>query len=92
MSDRELLERVAGRDHGAFSELYDRTAPWAYGIALKVLGDEARAQEALIDVYETLWQEAAGLAEAAASPLVWLATALAQVAQAQGQGTARTTS
>ena len=74
---------MAERDARAFSELHDRTAPWAYGVALKVLGDEVRAQEALLDAYERLWQEAASLTETAVSPLVWLEIALARVAKVE---------
>lgn len=80
---------MAGRDHAAFSELYDRTAPWAYGVALKVLGDESKAQEALLDAYEKLWQESSALAEKAVSPLTWLAMALAQLADGKPAPAAR---
>jgi RNA polymerase sigma-70 factor (ECF subfamily) len=54
--DRELHRRVATGDRDAFEELYRRYAPSAYGLALRVLGQEAIAQEVVHDAFLALWR------------------------------------
>ena len=45
-------------DRAALSELYKLTRPKLYGICLRVLRSEAEAQDALQDVYVTVWRKA----------------------------------
>lgn len=68
-----LLERVAGGDRGALPVLYNRTSAKLYGICLRLLGNEAEAEDALQDAYVTVWRNAARFDPAKASPITWLA-------------------
>lgn len=68
-----LLLAVAARDRLALKALYDRTSAKLYGICLRVLGNEADAQDALQDVFVTVWRKAAVFDRSRASPITWLA-------------------
>jgi RNA polymerase sigma-70 factor (ECF subfamily) len=58
IDDAALLQRVAARDAAALSALYDRHAPRAYGIALRVLDSPEDAQETVLDVFCHIWRSA----------------------------------
>lgn len=63
-----LMERIAQGDRTALAELYRVTAPRLYGIALRLLGEEAAAAGVLKALFLELWTE--GLAFAGATPPV----------------------
>ena len=42
-----FMRRVAGRDAAALKAVYERTSAKLYGICLRLLGDEAEAQDVL---------------------------------------------
>lgn len=55
LSDEELLTRYAkSGDTEYFGELYNRYIPLLYGLCLKYLQDEDRAQEAVMQLFEDL--------------------------------------
>lgn len=56
LSDADLIARLARREEAALGELYDRHAPAAYGLALRVVSDEHAAQEVVQDVFVALWE------------------------------------
>ena len=68
-----LLRAVMARDAAALKSLYQRTSGKLYGICLRLLGDEAEAQDVLQEVYVTVWTKAALFDPARASPFTWLA-------------------
>ncbi|HLB62777.1 MAG TPA: sigma-70 family RNA polymerase sigma factor [Actinomycetota bacterium] len=55
-SDRELHDGLARGDRAAFEALYRRYAPAAYGVALRVTGQPALAQEVVHDAFLALWR------------------------------------
>lgn len=69
-----LLTRVSSGDRTAFRKLYAATSAKLYGIALRILRDEALAQEVLEEVFTGVWDRAAQYRGALASPLTWLVT------------------
>lgn len=69
-----VLERVAQGSNAALGELYDRTAAKLFGICLRILGDRGEAEDALQEVYLSVWRRAASFDAARASPISWLAT------------------
>ena len=54
------------------AQLYRRTSAKLYGICLRVLRDEAEAEEALQDAFVTIWNKARLYDPAKASALTWL--------------------
>src|SRR6266511_966292 len=54
--DLELHERLRSGSTDAFEELYRRYAPGAYGLALRVTGQEMLAQEVVHDAFMALWR------------------------------------
>ncbi|HET6776514.1 MAG TPA: sigma-70 family RNA polymerase sigma factor, partial [Actinomycetota bacterium] len=54
--DLELHRHVSAGDRQAFEELYRRFAPAAYGLALRVTGQDSLAQEVVHDSFLALWR------------------------------------
>lgn len=69
-----LLERAAADDRASLKSLYECTSAKLYGICLRLLGDDAEAQEVLQDVYLTVWRKGASFDSTRASPITWLST------------------
>ncbi|MCI0354135.1 MAG: sigma-70 family RNA polymerase sigma factor [Acidobacteria bacterium] len=57
-----LLWRVGRGDRSALPALYDQTSSLAYGLALRITGDRAAAEEITVAVYEEAWQNAPSIA------------------------------
>ena len=55
VNDVLLAARLAAGDDRALGEVFDRLAPTVYSAALRVLGDEATAQDVVQDVFVELW-------------------------------------
>src|SRR5262245_36717639 len=74
-SDAEAIVAgaAAGREQG-LAGLYDLYGRRAYGVALRVLGDETLAQDAVQDAFVSIWRGAAGYRPERASPGTWLLT------------------
>ena len=70
----QLLRRVADKDSSALKTLYERTSSKLYGICLRLLGDEAEAQDVLQEVYVIVWRKAALFDPAKAGVITWTAT------------------
>lgn len=70
----ELLQRVAGGDHGAFAEFYDRVASQVYGLIHKVLRDPAQSEEVAQEVLLEVWRTAARYDPAKGSGVTWTLT------------------
>ena len=70
---RALARAGEGHDE-ALREIYDLTAAKLYGICLRILGDAQEAEDALQDVFVSVWKRAASFDAGRASPITWLAT------------------
>lgn len=57
--DRTLMARVVDRDELALEELYGRYNRACYGLARRILVDEQLAQDAVQEVFLTVWRDAA---------------------------------
>jgi RNA polymerase sigma factor (sigma-70 family) len=54
--DLELHRRLAGGDVGAFDELYRRYASVAMGLAVRLTGQRAMAQDVVHDAFLAIWR------------------------------------
>src|SRR5438874_1530187 len=57
-SDGDLLGRIATRDAAAFELLYKRYARSVFGLALRLLGDRGRAEDAVQETFTSIWRSA----------------------------------
>jgi RNA polymerase sigma factor (sigma-70 family) len=67
-----LLTQVATGSQGAFAELYRRTAAKLFGVCLRMLADHGEAEEALQEIYTTVWRRAESFDAGRASAMTWL--------------------
>ncbi|MDC0886564.1 sigma-70 family RNA polymerase sigma factor [Altererythrobacter sp.] len=65
--------RLADGERDALAEIYTATHAKLFGICLRILGDRKEAEDALQDVYLTLWRRADRYDPDAGSPISWLA-------------------
>ncbi len=70
-SDNALLAKVAGGDHAAFALFYDRVSGPLYAMALRMLGDEQEAQDALQEGMEQIWKKAPTFDSSKAAAFSW---------------------
>lgn len=76
-----LLERIGARtarperqrdSESALRELYDLTSSKLYGLALRVVGNRAWAEDVLQEAYLTMWRSAGDYRAALSPPLAWM--------------------
>lgn len=73
-ADARLVRRVAEGDKTALAELYDRFSRPLYATALRVLQDQAEAQDVVHDGFVTLWEKAATFEAAKGTAFSWAVT------------------
>ncbi|WP_324828306.1 sigma-70 family RNA polymerase sigma factor [Qipengyuania zhejiangensis] len=71
---KTAIARLASGDRDALEDIYRATSAKLFGICYRILGDEKEAEDALQDVYLTLWRRADRYDPERASPISWLAT------------------
>jgi RNA polymerase sigma-70 factor, ECF subfamily len=74
LTDEALLELVARSDDAALAELYDRYSRQAYGLALRIIRDEALAQDAVQEAFLAVWRTADRYLGERARASTWLLT------------------
>jgi RNA polymerase sigma-70 factor (ECF subfamily) len=70
--DRHLVSRVAVGDEDAFVELFRLYGPAALGLALRVVGDQALAEEVAQEVFLSAWRKTERYDAARGSVRSWL--------------------
>jgi RNA polymerase sigma-70 factor, ECF subfamily len=71
-ADNALLLQVAGGDHAAFAQFYDRMAGPLYSMALRMLNNhEQDARDALQEGMEELWKKAPSFDPTRSSAFTW---------------------
>jgi RNA polymerase sigma-70 factor (ECF subfamily) len=73
-SDEALVALVERGDDAALGELYDRFGRPAYGLALRILRDEALAEDAVQDAFLSVWRTAARFMPERARAATWILT------------------
>src|SRR5450432_4586057 len=71
-ADREVLEAIAGGDHGAIEVLYERYKTMAYGLALRITGDASLADDVVQEAFVGAWRNAGRYATDRGSVKTWL--------------------
>ena len=74
LSDEAVVALIARSDEQALGELYDRFGRVAYGLALRVLRDEALAEDAVQEAFLTAWRRADTFMPERAKASTWLLT------------------
>jgi RNA polymerase sigma factor (sigma-70 family) len=74
LSDEALVALVARSDESALAELYDRVGGTAYGLAFRVLRDEALAEDAVQEAFLGLWRSAGSFIPERAKASTWILT------------------
>src|SRR5919197_3228485 len=59
VTDGDLLQRIADGDTAAFDILYRRFVRPLYGLALRMLRDRSRAEDAVQETFTAIWRSAA---------------------------------
>jgi RNA polymerase sigma-70 factor (ECF subfamily) len=55
--DPQLVERLVAGDEEALREIYGKYSPAVFGLAMRVLANEALAEDVTQDVFVRLWQQ-----------------------------------
>lgn len=70
----DLLEGVSRKDREDFAALYDETCSPVYGLALRILRNEAMAEEVTQEVFLQVWENAIKYSSSKGQPLTWILT------------------
>jgi RNA polymerase sigma-70 factor (ECF subfamily) len=69
---QDLLAACARKDQGAFSRLYQVTAPKLFGVAVRILKREDWAEEVVQDCFVSVWNHAGSYSAGLSAPMTWL--------------------
>jgi RNA polymerase sigma-70 factor (ECF subfamily) len=72
--DFELMRGIASRDQSALRDLYDRHSGIVYSLCLRILRNNAEAEELLVDVFWEAWEKCGRYDATRGSPLTYLTT------------------
>ena len=74
LSDEAVVALIARSDEVALAELYDRYGRPAYGLALRVLRDDALAEDAVQEAFLAIWRGAGKYLPERAKASTWIMT------------------
>jgi RNA polymerase sigma-70 factor (ECF subfamily) len=67
-----LIDRIGRRDEAALRQLYDRTSPKLFGLAMRVVRQREWAEDVLQESFLTIWRAAGDYRASLSPPLAWL--------------------
>ncbi|WP_219470474.1 sigma factor [Nonomuraea rhizosphaerae] len=71
-ADLDLHARLVSGDLDALAALYDEHSSYVYGVAVKITGSQAFAEEITQDVFVALWEQPLSYEPAGGSLRGWL--------------------
>lgn len=79
LSDRErdlsiLISKIAKGCESALKKLYDNTIAQIYGLAYRILNNQADADEVALDVFKQIWNKAPDYEPGRGTPSAWVIT------------------
>ena len=74
MTDPELITGVVKRDRHSFDLFYERYAQVVFNLCIRILRDEAEAQDVLQEIFLQIWRDAERFDASRASVKTWLFT------------------
>jgi RNA polymerase sigma-70 factor (ECF subfamily) len=74
LSDEAVVALAARSDEIALAELYDRYGRVAYGLAVRILRDEALAEDAVQEAFLAIWRGAARFVPERGKASTWILT------------------
>src|SRR5947208_5040459 len=74
LSDEALVLLAARSQQGALAELYDRYGRPAYGLALRIVRDEALAEDAVQEAFLSVWRTASRFVPERGKASTWILT------------------
>jgi RNA polymerase sigma-70 factor (ECF subfamily) len=72
LNNEQLMKRVANGDAAALESLYEQYASAVMGLAVKMLGDRAAAEEVVQETFWRVWRNAASFCEQQGAFSSWL--------------------
>jgi RNA polymerase sigma-70 factor (ECF subfamily) len=69
---RSLLDRCAAKDSSALQRLYELASPLLFACLTRILRRRALAEEALQDVFVSIWQRSDQFRAARGRPMAWM--------------------
>jgi len=72
--DRMIVRRMAGGDHLALGDLYDRHAHLLFSLALRILRERSDAEDVLQEAFSQVWRQAKRFEEGRGTVVGWLVT------------------
>ena len=67
MNDSAILGQISDGNRSALIALYDRHCSMAYGLALRLVGDQTMAEEVVLRAFVAIWNRAGSVNPAACS-------------------------
>jgi len=74
MTDSELISGIIKRERRAFDLFYERYAQIIFNLCVRILRDEAEAQDVLQEIFLQVWRDAGRFDSSRASVKTWLFT------------------
>jgi RNA polymerase sigma-70 factor (ECF subfamily) len=74
LDDNTLIRLIVRADADALSELYDRYNRLVFSLAVATVGDDATAEEIVLDVFTRIWEKAATYRGEQARVSSWLSS------------------
>src|SRR5437867_379188 len=74
LSDETLMRKIVRHKPDALAELYDRYSGILKAVIMRVIHDEAEAEDLLQEIFLQIWQQAGHYSAEKGKPLGWIVT------------------